>query len=179
MSTKKAQPTQDTSEDKVKVANMVTLMESLPTPAHMLAKPTGKVAMKQTDFVMDKTKILGTPGQDPDSTNFFDNKELMRRFYSQFFEGAVLIADDGTYYQMLQLVVVSGNFVCMLQEILHPQIVFTISVNDLVAHTWKWITPYDVVVNPHLAPKTVNSVSDILSVADLEKPMVPDQWLSY
>ena len=138
-----------------------------------------KVAMDQQDFIQDTTKILGKPGKDPDTVNFFDDRELLRKFYSQFYEGAVLIADDGTYYQVLELVAISGNFVAMMQDVLHPQIVFTISVNDLVAHTWKWVTPFDVVVNPGLAPKQTTSVADLVSVGDLDKPEVPERWLSY
>lgn len=154
--------------------------ESEPEVDHFSSKKASrKVSMNQEDFIMDKTKLLGKPGEDWDSTNYFDNRELSRKFYSQFYEGAVLIADDGTYYQVLQLVIVSGNFVCMLQDVLHPQICFTIAVPDLIAHTWKWITPFDVVVNPELAPKQISSVADIVSVGDLGKPEVPERWLSY
>ena len=164
---------------QVYTASVKYLQASFPTPEHMKAAPKGKTAMKQEDFVMDAPKLLGKPGSDWDSTNYFDNRDLSRKFYSQFYEGAVLIADDGSYYQILQLVVVSGNFVCMLQDILYPQIVFTLGVTDLMAHIWKWITPYDVVVNPELAPGATQSVSDIISVDSIEKPAVPDRWLSY
>ena len=162
-------------------ACVVRLRRDFPTLSKFMGKQgqKRKVAMTQENFIEDAPKILGAPGKDPDTVNFFDNREIMRKFYSQFFESAVLIADDGTFYQVLQLVMTSGNFVAMMQDVLHPQIVFTISVNDLVAHTWKWVSPFDVVVNPELAPKTLTSVSDILSVGDLDKPVIPDTWLSY
>jgi hypothetical protein len=162
-------------------ASVKRTCSDFPTPGHLIASAgfKRKVAMKQEDFIEDVPKILGKPGADPDTMNYFDDRDMFRRFYSQLFESAVLIADDGTYYQVLQVVMTSGNFVAMMQDVLHPQIVFTISVNDLVAHTWKWITPFDVVVNPDLAPSTVNSISDIVSVADLDAPAIPKQWLSY
>ena len=164
---------------RVYIAALKYAQEVMPPPAQLRKKAAAKEALTQESFIMDKTKILGKPGSDADSVNFFDNRELSRKFYSQFFEDAVMICDDGTYYQVLEVLMMSGNFVCMLQDILHPQIVFTISVNDLMAHIWKWISPFDVVVNPQLAPKTVSSVADIVSVGDLEAPEVPEQWLSY
>jgi len=180
----KQKPTSPMVEDvihgfhDVYVAAVRRLQASLPTPERFRTA-SKKVSMNQEDFIQDTPKILGTPGKDPDTTNFFDDRELFRKFYSQFYEGAVLIADDGTYYQVLELVTTSGNFVAMMQDVLHPQIVFTISVNDLVAHTWKWVSPFDVVVNPDLAPSQVSSIADLVSVGDLEKPEIPERWLSY
>jgi len=127
----------------------------------------------------DTTKVLGVPGEDPDARNYFDHRDLARKFYSQMFESAVMIASDGCMYQVLQILNLSGNFVLMLQDVLHPQIVFTINANDLMAHIYKWISPFDVVVNPGLAPMTAQSISEIVSVGDLKKPEVPEQWLSY
>ena len=165
------------------VTSAIVYKRSLyPTPERFVSSfgaKRAKISMKQEDFIEDAPKILGKPGQDPDSVNFFDDKELFRKFYSQFYEGAVFIADDGTLYQVLEILTTSGNFVTMLQDVLHPQIIFTISVNDLVAHIWKWISPFTVIVNPELAPDTASSISDIISVGDLEEPKVPEAWLSY
>lgn len=167
----------DSNLEHIYTASVKHLMETLPTPEHLKSKKTAKLT--QESFVEDKTKLLGKPGEDWDATNYFDNRELARKFYSQFFEDAVLVADDGSYYQVLEVLMMSGNFVCMLQDVLYPQIVFTISVTDLMAHIWKWVTPYDVVVNPNLAPAQIRSVSEIISVGDVKKPDVPDRWLSY
>jgi hypothetical protein len=111
--------------------------------------------------------------------NFFDNPEMYRKFYSLLFEEAVCICDDGHTYQIISILPNQGQFVIMMQDVFYPQIIITENATDLAAHIYRWISPRSCTVNPELAPKSSESISDLIMVDEKTEKPIEERWLIY